>query len=78
MSESRLEAFKIAVNGVEIFDYFIKLTKDNSNPSKVVLLRHTNGLLSICIPRQLLFAHQPDGAKIYRVMDLFLNVRRTL
>jgi oleate hydratase len=64
VSESRLEAFTITVNGVETFNHFKNLAQIDSNSSGVILLRHSNWLLNLYIPHQPLIPHQPDGVKI--------------
>ncbi|KAJ5161354.1 hypothetical protein N7492_006746 [Penicillium capsulatum] len=65
VTESRLETFTVTLKNTEFFERFINLTCDEPGRGSLVALKDSTWKISICLPRQPFFSHQPDNIQTF-------------
>lgn len=62
--ESRLESFTITIKDIDFPSLLKMLTHSKAGSSSLISLRHSNWFLSLYIPRQPFFPHQPNDVQV--------------
>ncbi|CRG92352.1 Oleate hydratase [Talaromyces islandicus] len=65
VNESRLVTFTVTLNDAAgLFNRFLELTNDRPGSGSLLSLKHSNWMISLCIPHQPFFSDQPNNIDV--------------